>query len=203
MRDIIVNDLKEARLMIDAFLDKEENLILVEEAADLMVACIRQGGRIFSCGNGGSMSDAMHFASELTGRYKKDRIALPAIAISDPGHLSCVANDFGYEDVFARYLYGNATNRDIVLLLSTSGNSQNMLKALDAARDLDMRCVSICGNHGGAMRQDMVDLGFQFERQSKFILIPHNVGLPTDRIQEMTIKIIHILVKLIEKKMEL
>ena len=114
---------EEARKSLDTFLSDEENFKKISDAAGLMVTAIQKGGKVISCGNGGSMSDAMHFAEELSGRFRDDRKALPAVSISDPTHLSCVANDYGYEFVFSRYVEALGKEGDVLLAISTSGTS--------------------------------------------------------------------------------
>lgn len=119
---LIKQELQEAAKVLENFLDNEQNIEAIEKAAQAFVDTINNDGKIFSCGNGGSHCDAMHFAEELTGRYRENRRALPAIAISDPSHISCVSNDFGYESIFSRYIEGLGREGDAVLAISTSGN---------------------------------------------------------------------------------
>lgn len=152
-----------------------------------MANAIKDGGKIFSCGNGGSHCDAMHFAEELTGRYREDRKALPAIAISDVSHISCVSNDFGYDFIFSRYIEGLGKEGDVLLAISTSGNSKNVLRAAEMAKQKKMKIVALTGKNGGDLRE-LADLE---------IRVPH-YGY-ADRIQEIHIKVIHILIQLIEK----
>ena len=142
-----------------------------------------------ACGNGGSMCDAMHFAEEWTGRFQKNRAALPAIAFSDPGQLSCIANDFGYEQVFARYVEALGNEGDVLVAISTSGNSPNVLKAVEAARAKRITSVGLLGKGGGEML-DRVDVP---------ILVPHAVW--SDRIQEVHIKILHIVIEAVEREL--
>ncbi|MCL4128523.1 UNVERIFIED_CONTAM: hypothetical protein GTU68_052874 [Idotea baltica] len=153
-----------------------------------MVACIKEGGKIFSCGNGGSHCDAMHFAEELTGRYRENRKALPAIAISDASHMSCVSNDFGYDFIFSRFIEGLGKPGDVMLGISTSGNSKNVLRAAEIAKQKKMVVVALTGNNGGEL-SELADVE---------IRVPH-MGY-ADRIQEIHIKVIHILINLIEKQ---
>ena len=152
-----------------------------------MVESIKNGGKIISCGNGGSHCDAMHFAEELTGRYRENRKALPAIAISDPSHISCVSNDFGYDFIFSRYIEGLGEAGDVLLGISTSGNSKNVLRAVEMAKQKKMTVVALTGKKGGNLA-DLADIE---------IRVPH-LGY-ADRIQEIHIKVIHILIQLIEK----
>ncbi len=186
---LIQAELQAAADVLQRFLSDPQCVATVGDAADLLVSAIRGGGKIISCGNGGSHCDAMHFAEELTGRYRADRPALPAVAISDPSHLSCVANDYGFERVFARYVEGLGRPGDVLLALSTSGNSPNVVAAVAAARQRQMSVVLLTGNDGGLLAgQGDVE-----------IRVPHT-GY-ADRIQEMHIKVIHILIYLIERQL--
>ncbi|MCS6834151.1 MAG: D-sedoheptulose 7-phosphate isomerase, partial [Flammeovirgaceae bacterium] len=175
MKAIILQQLQEARAVLDAFLADENNLKNIEKAGRLLVEAFKQGGKVISCGNGGSHCDAMHFAEELTGRYRENRPPLPAIAISDPSHLSCVANDYGYPYVFSRFVEGLGREGDVLLGISTSGNSTNVLHAIEAARAKKMKVVLLTGKDGGKMA-NLADVE---------IRVPH-VGY-ADRIQEVHI----------------
>ncbi|MCA6078015.1 D-sedoheptulose 7-phosphate isomerase [Fulvivirga sedimenti] len=187
LRSIITRELSEARDVLDNFLKDPAQLSLIEKAAVLIADRINDGGKIFSCGNGGSMCDAMHFAEELTGRFRDDRRPLPAISISDPSHISCVSNDYGYEQVFSRYLAALGKRGDVLLAISTSGNSPNIIAAVRQANELGMDVVVLTGKGGGSLK----NMG------GIIIDVPH-VGY-ADRIQEVHIKVIHILIQLIEK----
>lgn len=178
---------EEAQKVLTAFLADDQLFVNVEKAGQAMVDSIKNGGKIFSCGNGGSMCDAMHFAEELTGRYRDNRPALPAIAIADPSHLACVGNDYGYDHVFSRYLEGLGQKGDVLLGISTSGNSGNVVKAAEVAREKGMTVVILSGNSGGKLA-DLADVE---------IRVPHQ-GY-ADRIQEIHIKIIHSLIDFIER----
>lgn len=187
MRPIIVQTLTEARSYLDRFLANEANLDAIEQAAGLLVATLKQGQAIYSCGNGGSMSDAMHFAEELTGRYRDNRFGLSATAISDPGHISCVANDFGYDQIFSRYLQARGRPGDCLLAISTSGQSQNVIKAAEHAKQHGIAVISLTGASSSMLGQlATVDLSAGESRYA-------------DRIQEVHIKIIHVLIELIER----
>lgn len=186
-KNIIIGEFNEAQKVLSDFLSEELTLEKIASAAELMASSITGGGKIISCGNGGSHCDAMHFAEELTGRYRENRLALPAIAISDPSHISCVANDFGYDYVFARYIDGLGQKGDVLLGISTSGNSPNIIKAVEAAKAKGMKTVILSGKDGGKLANS-ADVE---------IRVPH-FGY-ADRIQEVHIKIIHILILLIEK----
>lgn len=134
------------------------------------------------------MSDAMHFAEELTGRFRENRAGLPALAISDVGHLTCVANDFGYDQVFARFLKSHGRKGDCLFAISTSGKSANVVNAAVAAKELEMTVVSLTGKSLSALGP-LSD-----------VCIPAPGGRYADRIQELHIKIIHILIELIERR---
>jgi len=174
--------------VLEKFLSDKSNLEKIENAADLITISITNGGKVISCGNGGSHCDAMHFAEELTGKYRDSRKPLPAIAISDPGYISCVANDFGYEQVFSRFIEGLGNPGDCLLAISTSGNSVNIIKAAETAREKNMKVIALTGNSGGklAAKADIE------------IRVPHQ-GY-ADRIQEIHIKIIHVIINLIEQR---
>lgn len=183
----IRSELLEAQQTLDRFINQPDTMASVAAAARLMSESIRRGGKIISCGNGGSHCDAMHFAEELTGRYRENRKALPAIAISDPSHISCVSNDFGYEHIFSRYVEALGQQGDVLLGISTSGNSPNVLKAVETARQKGMKTVALTGNNGGKLAA-LVDVE---------VRVPHT-GY-ADRIQEVHIKVIHMLIMLIER----
>jgi len=189
--NIIIDQLKEAAYVLDAFLKDQQAIDKIEATAKLMAEAIDRGGKIMSCGNGGSHCDAMHFAEELTGQFRGERRALPAIAISDPAHLSCVGNDFGFDHIFARYVEGLGKTGDVLLGISTSGNSANIILAAKAAKEKGMKIVALTGKGGGELA-DLADIE---------IRVPH-MGF-SDRIQEIHIKIIHIIILLIEQKVTL
>jgi D-sedoheptulose 7-phosphate isomerase len=178
---------EEALNTLQNFLADEQNMARIEQAGQLMTEAIRNGHKIMSCGNGGSMCDAMHFAEELTGRYRDDRKALPAIAISDPSHLACVGNDYGYDFVFSRYVEAVGQTGDVLLAISTSGNSKNVIKAIEAARSKGMKVVGLTGKDGGKMAE-LCDVE---------IRAPHSPY--ADRAQEIHIKCIHALIDFVER----
>ena len=186
---LIKDELLEAEKVLQAFIADEQNIKNIEQAATLLADSLKQEGKILSCGNGGSHCDAMHFAEELTGRYREHRPSYAAIAISDPSHISCVGNDYGFDSIFARYLEGVGRRGDVLFCLSTSGNSANILKAIEVAKSKGISIVALTGKDGGKMA-GLADVE---------IRVPH-FGF-ADRIQEVHIKIIHILIYLIEKKM--
>jgi D-sedoheptulose 7-phosphate isomerase len=125
----------EARNVLDSFLSQSENFVKIDEAIRILASAFQAGKRTYSCGNGGSMCDAMHFAEELSGRFRNNRPALPAMSISDPSHITCVANDYGFEAVFSRFLEAHGKAGDVLLAISTSGNSPNIIRACETARD--------------------------------------------------------------------
>jgi D-sedoheptulose 7-phosphate isomerase len=166
--------------------NQPENISKIEEAGKMIVTSFSNGGKVFSCGNGGSMCDSMHFAEELTGRYRGNRRALPAISISDPSHLSCVSNDYGYDFVFSRYLEALGNKGDVLVAISTSGNSKNVVNAITEARNKGMYVVGLTGKDGGLMK-DLCDVEIRAP-YSEF----------ADRAQEIHIKVIHSLIHYIE-----
>lgn len=184
----ILAELQEAQKVLNDFIGSEENIENIEKTANLMADAIKNGKKIISCGNGGSHCDAMHFAEELSGRYRDNRKSLAAIAISDPSHISCVGNDYGFDYIFSRFIEGLGNAGDILLGISTSGNSKNIINAVEAAREKGMKVVIFSGKDGGKLA-GLADLE---------IRVPH-FGY-ADRIQEIHIKVIHILIMLIEKK---
>lgn len=184
--ELIRNSFKEAQQVLDSFVADNRNLEKIQQAGDMLVEMYRRGGKVFSCGNGGSLCDAMHFAEELTGRFREDRPALAALAIADSSHLTCVANDTGYARCFARYIESLGKTGDILLAISTSGNSENILEAILEAKQKGMKIIGLIGKAGGRMKE-LCDIS---------IVVPWN-GY-SDRIQEVHIKIIHILIEYIE-----
>lgn len=185
--DIIAQELNEAQLVLQNFITNPKNLTDIQAAAQIMADAIHAGNKIISCGNGGSHCDAMHFAEELSGRYRDDRRSLPAIAISDVSHISCVSNDYGFDHIFSRFVEGLGNKGDVLLGISTSGNSANIIKAVEAAKAKGMKIVLLTGKDGGKL----------VGQADVEIRVPH-FGY-ADRIQEVHIKVIHILILLIEK----
>jgi D-sedoheptulose 7-phosphate isomerase len=187
--DNIRNELNQAIEVLTTFVSDDKNLEQIQKAAVLIADSFKQGGKVLSCGNGGSHCDAMHFAEELTGRFRDNRPAYPAIAISDVSHISCVGNDFGFDFIFSRYIEGVGQKGDVLLGISTSGNSTNVIKAIEAAKQKGMKIITLTGKDGGKMN-GLADVD---------IRVPH-FGY-ADRVQEIHIKVIHILILLIEKEM--
>ena len=186
---LIKDELLEAQTVLADFVSNQDNLEKIEEAASLLANAFKNEGKVLACGNGGSHCDAMHFAEELTGRYRENRPSYPAIAISDVSHISCVGNDYGFDYIFSRYLEGVGRKGDVLFCLSTSGNSVNILNAITVAKEKGMKVIALTGKDGGKMA-GLADVE---------VRVPH-FGF-ADRIQEVHIKIIHILIYLIEKKM--
>ena len=187
---LIKSNFSEAKQLLDQFVADDNNLIKVESAAKLMLTSIKSGGKIISCGNGGSMCDAMHFAEELTGRFREDRKAIAAVSISDSSHISCVGNDYGYNEIFSRYVDALGRKEDVLLAISTSGNSENVLKAAIEAKAKGIKVVGLTGKDGGKLAE-VCDVE---------IRVPHN-GY-ADRTQEIHIKIIHSLIHYIEENLD-
>jgi D-sedoheptulose 7-phosphate isomerase len=186
---IIATELNEAAALLGKFLSEPAHLQKIEEASKAIVESVKGGGKVISCGNGGSHCDAMHFAEELTGKYREPRKAIPAICISDPSHISCVSNDYGFEFVFSRYLEALGNKGDVLLGISTSGNSANIIRAAQTAKEKRMKVIILSGKDGGKLAP-LADIELR---------VPH-FGY-ADRIQEIHIKIIHILMLLIEKQL--
>ncbi|MCE8010066.1 SIS domain-containing protein [Halomonas desiderata] len=189
MEQYVYQSLNEARAALDALLDDGETLRTLAAAGRQLSNTFRHGGRVFSCGNGGSMCDAMHFAEELSGRYRLHRKGLPAASISDPSHLSCVGNDYGYDRVFARYLEAHGREGDCLLAISTSGTSTNVLAAADYASRHGIHIIALTGRPGSTLS----------ELSDTEICTP--AGQYADRVQELHIKVIHILIELVEREL--
>ncbi len=191
MINLIKDNFSEAQAALSEFANDEKNFQLIAQAAEIMVQAIRAGSKIISCGNGGSMCDAMHFAEELSGRFRDDRKALPAIAISDPSHLSCVGNDYGFDQVFSRYIEALGNKGDVLVAISTSGNSVNILNAITAAKAKGMKVIGLTGKDGGQMAS-LCTVEIRAPR-SKY----------ADRAQEIHIKVIHSLIQSVENNLDI
>ena len=186
MKKIIENSLAEAVKTLQEFVADASALANIEASAKIMADAILSGGKIIACGNGGSLCDATHFCEELTARFRKNRKALPAVAINDPAFITCAVNDFDPQDVFARYIEAMGKNGDVLLAISTSGNSENVLRASKLAREMGMKIVALTGKSGGKLGEFAdVEIRAPFSEYS-------------DRAQEIHIKVIHILVQEIE-----
>lgn len=176
----------EAQDVLTQFISHPDSFKNIEAAGQILIQAIRNGNQIVSCGNGGSMCDAMHFAEELSGKYRNDRPAYPAIAISDPAHLSCVANDYGFEFVFSRMIEAVGRKGDVLFAISTSGNSENILNAIAAAKSKGMKVIGLTGKDGGKMASSC-DAEVRAPRSEY-----------ADRVQEIHIKVIHALIDFVE-----
>lgn len=186
--NFIQSSLLEAQTTLNKFIEDEKNVKMIEQSIQIFVDSFKNNGRVFSCGNGGSMCDSLHFAEELTGRYRKDRAPLPATGISEAGHITCIANDFGFDHIFSRFVEAWGQKGDTLLAISTSGNSANVIKAVEVAKAKGMKVVGLLGKDGGKLKS-MVDVP---------LIIPCPI---TDRIQEVHIKCIHIFIEGIERQL--
>jgi D-sedoheptulose 7-phosphate isomerase len=185
---VTASALAEARRVLDAFITDPANLESIEILAVLLHQRFAAGHKAMICGNGGSACDAMHFAEELTGRFRRDRAALPAIACTDLGHITCTANDYGFEHIYSRWVEALGRPGDILIALSTSGNSGNLIRAVQAARARDMTTIALLGKGGGKLKGEC----------DHEIIAP---GQHSDRIQEIHMLILHVLVEGIESLM--
>jgi D-sedoheptulose 7-phosphate isomerase len=186
LRSIIKNEFLEGQRLLERFISDDEYFIQIGLASTLMADCIQKGGKIISCGNGGSHCEAMHFAEELMGRFRGNRRSLPALVVSDPSYLTCVANDFGYSEVFSRFIEALGQANDVLLAITTSGQSDSILRAVRIARSKTMKIVLLTGNGAGKLKGE-ADVE---------ISVPH-FGF-ADKIQEIHMKIIHSLISAIE-----
>lgn len=188
--ELFTKHLSEAQSLLNQVLSDQSFLLSAQRAGEELVACLRSGGKVISCGNGGSMCDAMHFAEELTGRYRDDRKPIAAMALSDVSHMSCVANDYGFDHVFERGVQAFGKAGDVLLAISTSGNSSNILHAARAAREQGLVVIALTGKNGGHLAE----------------LAHVEVRVPwmgyADRIQEIHIKVIHAWMDFIEQNLD-
>ncbi len=182
------NSLKDAQRILNEFIEDESQLKKCEQLTEALVNVYAHGGNVFLCGNGGSHCDAMHFAEEMTGKFRRERRPLGALALGDPSHVTCVGNDYGFEYVFARQLAGLGRKGDLLIGLSTSGNSKNIGLAFDTAKEKGIKTVALLGRDGGWLK-DKADL---------VIIIP---GETSDRVQEMHIKLVHTAIEACEKRL--
>ena len=187
--DVVKGTLNEALGSLQALMRNEATLQRIAAAGQLLADTFAAGGRAYSCGNGGSMCDAMHFAEELTGRFRDNRPGYAALAISDASHLSCVGNDYGYEQVFARFIEAHGRKDDVLLAITTSGTSKNVLAAVQVAHQRGMKVIGLTGRAESPLAK------------SADIAIVTEAGKYADRVQELHIKVIHILIELVERKL--
>ena len=180
--------LSDAQDALNQFIQNPNNIKVIAGTASLMRDVFEQEGRIFACGNGGSLCDAIHFAEECTGKFRDNREPLPVIAISDSGHITCTANDFGFAEVFARPLLALGHPGDLLVVLSTSGNSENVVRAAKAAKSRQMHVFGLIGRDGGQLKNYC----------DSYLIAP---GGTADRIQEIHIKVLHILIEQVERLM--
>lgn len=189
MIQFVEHSLREAQTALDNLLQNRETLAQIAAAADMLCDTFTQQGRVFSAGNGGSMCDAMHFAEELTGRYRLNREPLAAVAISDVSHMSCVSNDMSYDEVFSRYLRAHGRRGDCFVALTTSGNSKNIHHAVETCRELGVRVITLTGKVNADLQA----------KSDIYLCTPG--GQYADRVQELHIKVLHILIELIERRL--
>lgn len=182
--------LNDARDALDALISNEKTIEAVVAAAGLMADAVEGDGKVMSCGNGGSLCDAMHFAEEMTGRYRSNRRPYAALAISDASHMACIGNDYGYEEVFSRYVEAHGRKGDVLLAITTSGTSRNIVKAAEVARRKGVKVVALTGRDETPITE-LADVS---------IVTP--AGRWADRVQELHIKCIHILIELIERRLD-
>ena len=182
--------LNDARDALDALISNEKTIEAVVAAAGLTADAVEGDGKVMSCGNGGSLCDAMHFAEEMTGRYRSNRRPYAALAISDASHMACVGNDYGYEEVFSRYVEAHGRKGDVLLAITTSGTSRNIVKAAEVARRKGVKVVPLTGRDETPITE-LADVS---------IVTP--AGRWADRVQELHIKCIHILIELIERRLD-
>lgn len=188
--DHVKSALTAAQSALAALIENEATLESIAQAAHAIAESQRQGGAVYSCGNGGSLCDAMHFAEEMTGRYRQNRKPYRAAAISDVSHMACVGNDYGYEHVFSRWIEAMGTEKDVLVAITTSGTSKNIVAAAKAAKAKGMTVVALTGK-AGSLITDEADIA---------VVTP--AGRWADRVQELHIKVIHILIELIERELD-
>ena len=191
MKELIRTSLIEAEQTLASFLADEKTVESIAQAADYCSTSLRNGHKIISCGNGGSLCDATHFAEELTGRYRDNRRPLPAIAINDPAYMTCTGNDFSFNDVFSRYIEGVGCDGDVLLAISTSGKSANIVRAAQQAKAQGMKVIALTSK-GLNKLAEVADIAICAPKAAH-----------SDRIQEIHIKVIHILIQAIESELGL
>jgi len=189
MREIVTTALNEASSALEGLRVDERAQAAIADGGRLLIAALLSRNRVFSCWNGGSMCDAMHFAEELSGRFRRDRPALPAVAISDPAHITCTGNDYGFDQVFSRYVEAHGREGDVLVAISTSGESRNVVLAADRAHALGLKVIGLTGKAGSTLGR------------AADVEICTPAGTYSDRVQELHIKVIHILIELVERAM--
>lgn len=187
MKEIIRDSLRETRSILETFINNEANVESIYNAADICAEALQTGHKIISCGNGGSLCDATHFAEELTGRFRNDRRPLPALAINDSAYMTCVGNDFSFDEIFSRYVDAMGKEGDVLLAISTSGHSRNIINAVDQAHINRMKVIVL------------TSLGKNELIEKADVAISTPSAVHSDRIQEIHIKVIHILIQVIEE----
>jgi D-sedoheptulose 7-phosphate isomerase len=187
IKSVWLENLKSSEQTLKAFINSEEQIKKTMLFSEILISAYQNQGTVFTCGNGGSHCDAMHFAEEMTGRYRKDRPPLAALALGDASHVTCVSNDYGFEYVFSRQLEALSRPGDVLIGLSTSGQSKNVIKAFESAKKKNLKTIALLGRDGGLIK-DMVDLA---------IVIPEKTS---DRIQEMHIKLLHMVIETVERE---
>lgn len=183
-----LTSLRAARQALDDLIADARSIRRIDTVADCLAACFQGGSKVLICGNGGSACDAMHFAEEFTGRFRGDRPPLPAIALTDPAHLTCTANDYGFEFVFSRLVEAYARTGDLLFVLSTSGDSPSVINAVQTARAHGVVSIALLGKEGGRLAG----------------LCDHEWVVPgetTDRIQELHMLILHVLIEATERRL--
>ena len=184
----IQNALLDAQDTLNQFIKNPDNSRIIAETAILIKETVENKGKIFTCGNGGSLCDAVHFAEECTGKFRDNRQPLPVMALSDAGHITCTANDFGFTEIFARPLQALGHPGDLLMAISTSGNSDNVIRAAEAAKSKQMHVFGLLGRDGGKL----------IHYCDSYLIAP---GDTADRIQEIHIKVLHILIEHVERLM--
>lgn len=188
--ELIQHSLNEAMELLQAFIADEKTVENISRAAEICAKCIASGGKIITCGNGGSLCDATHMAEELTGRFRGNRTSLPAISINDPAYITCTGNDFSFDDIFSRYVESLGQQSDVLVAISTSGKSENIIRAARTAREKGLHVIALTSKTANPLI-DLADVAVCAPPA------PHS-----DRIQEIHIKVIHILIEAIEAQLK-
>ena len=187
---IVEDHFQQVKKSLDKFVGDERNLRSIEEAGELLADCLKNGHKVYSCGNGGSLCDAMHFAEEMTGNFRDERRPYPAIAIADPAHITCTSNDFGFEQIFSRYIEAFGERGDVLVAISTSGNSRNVLNGVNTAKKKGVKVIGLTGKNGG-------ELSYSADVEVRAPYSDHS-----DHAQELHIMIIHSLIQYVEQRMD-